>query len=122
MMLDMVLGCLIAVANGLLCVAMRNERLMRGMRIVFLGVVSRGFAMMQRGLLMMRRRRVVMLGARICFVHAILRCSMVMPTARAGRRLAAGHGFPTAISGKNLKEAAALGPDSLLSDLRRYAA
>jgi hypothetical protein len=67
--LDMVLGCLVAVPNGLLRMAMRDERLVRCMRIVFCRIVSRGFAMMERGLLMMHGRRVVMLRARKCFVH-----------------------------------------------------
>src|ERR1051325_10687469 len=74
-MLDMVLGCLIAMANGLLRVTMGDERLMRRMRIVFLGVESGCFAMMRRGLLMMCRRRIVMLGARKCFVHDIPGCA-----------------------------------------------
>lgn len=73
-MFDMILGRLVAMANGLLRVAMRDERLMRGMRVVLFGVVPRGFAMMQCGLLMMYRRRIVMLRARKCFVHDMLRC------------------------------------------------
>lgn len=63
MLLDMVLGRFIAMADSLLRVAMCDERLMRRMRIVFLGVVLRRAAMMQRRLLVMLRCSDVMLGA-----------------------------------------------------------
>ena len=63
MLLDVVLGRFIAVADSLLRVAMCDERLMRRMRIVFLGVVLRCAAMMQRRLLMLLRCRGVMFGA-----------------------------------------------------------
>ena len=64
MMLDVVFGCLVGMANGLLGMAMRDKRLVRCVRVVLLSVVSRGFAVMHRGLLMMGRRRVVMLRTR----------------------------------------------------------
>jgi hypothetical protein len=90
--------------------AMRDERLMRCMRIVLLGVVSRSFAMMRRGLLMMDCRRIVMLRARKCFVHDILRYWMVMQAgqagAQAGRRLAADHEFPAAVSRRSRRQEA----------------
>src|SRR5690348_4835043 len=96
-MLDMVLGRLIAMANGLLRVTMGDERLMRRMRIVLLGVESGCFAMMRRGLLMMCRRRIVMLGARKCFVHDILRYSCCSGGARWPR-------VPAVVSGKVYEE------------------
>jgi hypothetical protein len=52
MMLEMVFGRFISVANGLLRVAMRDERLMRRMRIVLPRVVLRCLAMVRRRLLM----------------------------------------------------------------------
>jgi hypothetical protein len=50
--------------------------------------VSRGFAMMQCGFLMMDRGRIVMLRARKCFVHDILRRWMLVQAMRlvAGSR------------------------------------
>jgi len=63
-MLDMIPGGLVAVANGLLRVAVRDKRLVSRMRIVLRGVVPRGFAMMDCGLLVVNRRRLVMLRAR----------------------------------------------------------
>jgi hypothetical protein len=71
-MLDMVLGGLIAVLDSPLRVAMRDQRLVRGVGVVLLGVMSGGLAMMLRRLLMMACCRVVMLRARKCFAHAIL--------------------------------------------------
>jgi hypothetical protein len=54
-LLDVVFRRFIAMADSLLRVAMRDERLMRRMRIVLLGVVLRRTAVMQRCLLMVLR-------------------------------------------------------------------
>src|SRR5690349_17403806 len=70
-MLDTVFGCLVGVATRLLRMAMRDERLMRCVRMVVLGVVSRGLAMVHRGLFVMGCRRVVMLRSRQYLDHGI---------------------------------------------------
>jgi hypothetical protein len=60
---DVVFRRFIAVAESLLRVTMRDERLMRRMRIVSFGVVLRCTAMMQRRLLVVLRSGYVVLRA-----------------------------------------------------------
>jgi hypothetical protein len=63
MLLDVVPGRFIAVADSPLRMTVCDKRLMRRMRIVLLRVVLRCATMMQRRLLVVLRRRGVMLGA-----------------------------------------------------------
>jgi hypothetical protein len=89
-MLDMVFGGLISVANGLLRVAMRDERLMRCMGVVFLRVIPRGFAMMPRRLLVMARCGLVVLGSAKNLAHEVLQFWQLW--ARVGLASLSGHG------------------------------
>jgi hypothetical protein len=59
--LDMVLGRFVAVAGGLLRVAVSDESLMCSVRVISLFIVLRRLAMMPRGLLVMIRRREMVL-------------------------------------------------------------
>src|SRR6185312_427025 len=70
-MLDVVFGRLTAVADGLLRVAMRDEGLMRCMGVVFLRVISRGFAVMPRRFLVMVRCGLVVLGSAEKLAHEV---------------------------------------------------
>src|SRR5436190_1766886 len=63
-MLDVIFRRFIAVTDGLLRVTMRNQRLMRRVREILLGVVRRCTAMMHRRLLVMLGGGHVVLRAR----------------------------------------------------------
>ena len=68
-MLDVVFGGLVRVTACELCVAVRDERLVRGVRVVALSIVLRCGAVMLRGRFMMVGRRKMMFLARENFRH-----------------------------------------------------
>src|SRR5487761_346921 len=90
MVFDVILGRLVAMADGLLRMAMRDEGLMRGMGVVLLRVVSRGFAMMPRCLLVMACRSFVVLGSAEYLAHEVLQFRRVWMRAGRQRRWSAG--------------------------------
>jgi hypothetical protein len=86
MLFDMILGRLVAVADGLLRVAVRDERLMRGTGVVLFRVISRGFAMMPRCLLVMARRSLVVLGSAENLAHEVLQFGRFLMRAGGAHR------------------------------------
>ncbi|MGH9810330.1 MAG: hypothetical protein ACRD9W_24295, partial [Terriglobia bacterium] len=64
MVLDMIFGGLVAMAHGLLRMAVRDERLMRRKRVIFFFIVFCCLAMMPRSVLVMLRGGGVVLCAR----------------------------------------------------------
>jgi hypothetical protein len=67
--LDMIFRGIVRVTGRELCVAVRDERLMRRVRVVALFIVLRSIAVMLRGQFMMVGRGMMMLRAREHFRH-----------------------------------------------------
>jgi hypothetical protein len=87
-MLDVIFGGIVRVTGRALCMAVRDERLMRSVRVVAFLIVLGCIAVMQRGRFMMVGRREMMFLAREHFRHGFSDAVMwwrVAGTARSGK-------------------------------------